>query len=659
MMLKHIYLATTAFVTASLFMDSSPAFAQSHGSIYELIESIEGPPGAPAAAESLQARGPISRMNALVDTPEPISSFFVNVYDPSGSQPLTVEQNAALALSIGRGADRAEPPVGRENPDNPEIPAGFTFLGQFLDHDVTRNEMEALRRIVQLQIQLVSAAPDTYYPVLQEVLRNARSSLLDLDSVYGLSREQINQLVATIGDRPICTTPGDIGSGCFDASDLNVSDRRALAAMELDDSNNLTGRFEISFRASGPDGPVSADLPRCGDKRRFLSSPACIPNEGQGETIADVIHRALIGDGRNDENVIIAQIHLIFLLAHNKLFDEAMAGIEDPTAEQKFEAFNNARRTLINHWQALVMDDYLTEHVGRSMVDSFRTGDLSFYAQGDGQPYCVGEPGAMPHEFAVGAFRHGHSQVRSGYLLNTSGGQFNAAGFGALFGDANVFINRVVDFRHFFENVSQFDPTTLPDRTPTPSQKIDTVLSPPLARLLAPSIPKPHIEEEVLGELAARNLARVGGEDILQPDGDVGIAPIPLLKGLEVANRMMADGIQVQPLTDADVATIQWDNLPAHIEATPGQITFLEGITAADLPLWAYTLAEAEIQKGGEMLGDVGGRIVAETLIGLIRCDENGILAGGGSFTPSMVPGAGLVEAGHYRMADLINFALE
>ena len=44
-------------------------------------------------------------------------------------------------------------------------------------------------------------------------------------------------------------------------------------------------------------------------------------------------------------------------------------------------------------------------------------------------------------------------------------------------------------------------------------------------------------------------------------------------------------------------------------------------------PLWYYVLKEAEVQAGGNSLGELGSRIVAETLIGHIRNDPGSYLA--------------------------------
>ena len=43
-------------------------------------------------------------------------------------------------------------------------------------------------------------------------------------------------------------------------------------------------------------------------------------------------------------------------------------------------------------------------------------------------------------------------------------------------------------------------------------------------------------------------------------------------------------------------------------------------------PLWFYILLEAEVIAGGEHLGPVGGRIVAEVIVGLIKGDRQSYL---------------------------------
>jgi hypothetical protein len=51
-------------------------------------------------------------------------------------------------------------------------------------------------------------------------------------------------------------------------------------------------------------------------------------------------------------------------------------------------------------------------------------------------------------------------------------------------------------------------------------------------------------------------------------------------------------------------------------------------------PLWYYILAEAKTASGGVKLGPIAGRIVTETLIGLLRADATSYLSVNRDWTP-------------------------
>jgi hypothetical protein len=69
-------------------------------------------------------------------------------------------------------------------------------------------------------------------------------------------------------------------------------------------------------------------------------------------------------------------------------------------------------------------------------------------------------------------------------------------------------------------------------------------------------------------------------------------------------------------------------------------------------PLWSYILREAELRADGLTLGKVGGRIVAEVLIGLLQSDPSSYLVQKRAWTPT------LTSAGSsFRMKDFLTFA--
>ncbi|TML21056.1 MAG: hypothetical protein E6G28_09705 [Actinobacteria bacterium] len=68
---------------------------------------------------------------------------------------------------------------------------------------------------------------------------------------------------------------------------------------------------------------------------------------------------------------------------------------------------------------------------------------------------------------------------------------------------------------------------------------------------------------------------------------------------------------------------------------------------------WDYALKEAQLYgNGGQHVGPVAGRIVAEVLIGLLQSDPNGFLANSPSWQPTLQnPGSG------FRMTDFLTYA--
>jgi hypothetical protein len=72
-------------------------------------------------------------------------------------------------------------------------------------------------------------------------------------------------------------------------------------------------------------------------------------------------------------------------------------------------------------------------------------------------------------------------------------------------------------------------------------------------------------------------------------------------------------------------------------------------------PLWYYVLKEAEVREEGRHLGPVGGHIIAEILLGLLKGDPLSFVNVelGVGWRPHL-PSA---EAGQFTMADLVRFA--
>lgn len=403
---------------------------------------------------------------------------------------------------------------GAPDLDNPDVPAGFTFLGQFIDHDLTRDTTPLL---------VLEDDPDA--------ITNFRSARFDLDSLYG--------------------------EGPADQPELYDPDQPS------------------KLRLSSPNG--FPDLPRNPDGT------------------------AIIGDPRNDENIIVAQLHVAFILFHNTLIDMG-------------HNFEEARRLTQWHFQWIVVHDFLPHVAGQDAVDRF------LRSQGNSPPrfrrefYRPRNPNRpmMPLEYAVGAYRFGHSMVRPGYRLSGAPDS-GAVIFGAPGTDlrgSRVIPERFrIDFNFFFEVPGA------PAVARNLSRRMDARLAAGLFTLPVPEVipaePAPPIVS-----LAERNLLR----------GKL----VEITAGQDVAQAM-----EVSPISNADL-----------------------GLTEADwggkAPLWFYILAESEQRQNGRRLGEVGGRIVAEVILGLLDADRNSYLRAPRGFQPEP-PIAPAV--GEFRMGDFLKFA--
>ena len=300
--------------------------------------------------------------------------------------------------------------------------------------------------------------------------------------------------------------------------------------------------------------------------------------------------RALLGDPRDDVHLIISQLHLAFLKFHNAIIDYLRAkGVSSS------DVFSQAQRLVRWYYQWIVVHEFLPLIVGEELIQDLLSNSLKFYTYAD-QPY-------IPVEFSDAAYRYGHSQVRSSYTLNESGAKGQV--FPDCAGTRPVPHDRVVDWAFFFTVDSK--------RLPQASKRIDTMLAHSLIDLPTSVVGDTEIPEQ--HSLAYRDLVR--GEALDLPSG-------------ESIARVMG----VEPLSKDEVglSTMGWKS---------------------ETPLWYYILKEAEVRQRGERLGEVGGRIVAEVLLGLIDGDPNSYRNAETEWRPEL-PSA---QAGHFTIVDLLRCA--
>ena len=394
--------------------------------------------------------------------------------------------------------------------DNPGIPSGFVYFGQFVDHDMTHD-----------------TTPLTLQQQDPRAVTNFDSPRFDLENVYG---------------------KGPAGSPeLYDAARPGYL---------------LVNQHDELF-----------DLPR------------------------DSVGAAFVGDPRNDENLIVAQLHVAFLRLHNSLMDQG-------------KTFEQAQQSARWHYQWLIVHDYLPRIVGADLVNGLLQPGADGRIQFTGRNYLPRnrQRPYMPIEYSVAAYRYGHSMIRAEYEVQEGHTVpiFGPDGFEDLRGNRPIPPTLWVDWNYFFDIPGMSSPD---DRNM--ARKIDTQLSLPLASLPSTVVaPTP----DAITALAERNLLR--GKKLGLPAG-----------------QDVAKALGQQPLTNAQLG-----------------LTDPQWVKLGKAPLWYYVLKEAEL-LGGNRLGPVGAQIVAEVILGILACDPGSYF----NANPTFDPGASFGVGDLLLMADAID----
>jgi len=190
---------------------------------------------------------------------------------------------------------------------------------------------------------------------------------------------------------------------------------------------------------------------------------------------------ALVGDPRQDVHLLISQMHVAMLKAHNRLVDRLR---EDGVSEADLVA--EARRALTWHYQWVMLFDFLPATIGEERTRKLLKDGPRFF-----QPTGTI---AIPFEFADAAYRFGHSQMRQAYRVQRGGDDL----FPDLIGFRSVTSDRVIDWSLLFDVPGE----PLAAR----SRPIDGCLAEPLLKL--PVDITGELDDQDFQSLAVRDLQR-------------------------------------------------------------------------------------------------------------------------------------------------------
>ena len=538
-----------------------------------IIKGSHGRPLEPIAASVQDIENPNHSFRFLtIDTTKGAPAPDPNSLQPADDTSKTIKALIALADQMFEESDTTA--------NKSTIPPVYTYWGQFIDHDVTAGtdrSSNSGHNILTADITDNSFAPHKHKDVENGIV-NVRLPLLDLDSVYGGE------------DGPDTLGVPEEGIYADDNIHLRVGENQLLPGFSVPPAgdNAIAGKRDLPRRQANDDE---------------------VPPERVGE--------ARIGDGRNDENLVVAQFHTAFLHFHNKVVDSLTPTISQHELFRGLNTFGIARQIVCWTYQWLVVEDYLKTIAKEEVVDELLEKPTHFFTDRESL--------FMPLEYSVAGFRFGHTMVRADYDYNLNftmrSPKIGAAGLNELFqftfggnlgGEfppsagtprtSKLVDIWIIDWDRFTDKESTVEQQF--------ARKIDTNLAMPLGDLrnVDPTAPDTDRIAKINRNLARRNLLR--GYLLNLPTGQ------------HVAQWLGAPVLQ-------NVAPEDKPNVKKVLEDS--------GLDKRT-PLWYYILREAELGKDkdgntGNQLGEAGSRLVAGTIISMLKADPDSYLSKGWSPT--------------------------
>lgn len=252
--------------------------------------------GLPAGAVTPAAGGP--GVEPLDPTRFPGFSYFLK--DPPTEEPRgRLGENRSGARELLTALYNALPIIDQSNSENPGIPAGYTYLLQFMAHDMVESTVPAW------------AAAEAGIEA-----RNMRAGRLQLDALYG-------------GGPTTCPM-------VFEPGPLPADFRARLRLGTVEPEKNqapMPGR--CPFR----------------DVARVNMQPVGAPTDAKDPTTLKD-RTVLIADPRNDDTLILTQLVVLFTILHNGIVDK-LKHVGAPAS------FALARAALLGAYHAVIRHDVL------------------------------------------------------------------------------------------------------------------------------------------------------------------------------------------------------------------------------------------------------------------------------------------------------------
>lgn len=172
---------------------------------------------------------------------DPLRKFFSRMFDPP-AQPFPAGKLAELARLMAGAPDEVKD--GADPEENLWVPAGYTYFGQFVDHDLTFDSTSTL--------DIKHADPDP-----SRIPTNLRTPRLDLDCVYGdgpdaqpfmYASDGATLLYGGTGQPAFQTDPSGVISSVTATWDLlRAPNGRAIIGDKRNDENSIVCQIQLAM----------------------------------------------------------------------------------------------------------------------------------------------------------------------------------------------------------------------------------------------------------------------------------------------------------------------------------------------------------------------------------------------------------------------------
>ena len=500
-------------------------------------------------------------------TPKPAQRFKAYGIDPLAAPPDQSEKVRGLMNRLSRRMDAplrwpAHGDATIEHWENPGIPSGYTYLLQFVAHDLVH-----------------SAIPLSVTGVLGADTANARRAALRLETLFG---------------------SGPVGSPFAYAQDSPNDERRTKLRL---------GRMRWKDKEVEPSGCPFRDIART-PAENVTGIDRSIPG------VRAALTEALVADPRNDDHALMSQLTALLALLHNGLVDVVRRGEPAVAANANlgaaYKRFLCARDALTVIYHTIIRKDLMKRVLHPAIYAAYAGPNCSFIDRATllgGHPTAHGpaEPNGwqIPLEFSHGAFRFGHAMVRPEYVINDL--STHDLGNTLEKTSANDPVNMPLDstwivrWSRFFE---------IQESRPNFSRRIGPHLSDALGHdKIFPAVDQTNRVGLLYRDLLGSAIAGLWSVDAMI--AEISIRRPPFIR----LSRLLAD----RPYRFSQIR--EWLAAePSYGRLTPDDIETL----ANDPPLPFFILFEAmqQPEAPGLRLGPLGSIIVSEVIFGALRHNE-------------------------------------